>query len=119
MPEHVHLLITPQEAALERVVGMIKGGFSHRIGSKSSVWQRGFTDRRARDRDEFLSFRNDIHQNPVKERLCANAEHYKWSSAWSGWSERLRRRNIEPLRITSAAKASVRSISMARLKPCP
>ncbi|MHB1022955.1 MAG: hypothetical protein ACYC46_14020 [Acidobacteriaceae bacterium] len=33
--------------------GLIKGGFSHRIGSKSPVWQRGFTDHRIRNREEF------------------------------------------------------------------
>ena len=85
MPEHVHLLLTPQNAALERVVGLIKGGFSHRIGSKFPVWQKGFTDRRARNREEFLAFRKYIHENPVKESLCAVAEEYKWSSCWSGW----------------------------------
>jgi putative transposase len=38
MPDHVHLLITPQEITIERAVGLIKGGFSHRVGSKFPVW---------------------------------------------------------------------------------
>ena len=49
MPEHIHLLLTPQNTTLERAVGLIKGGFSHQIGSKFPVWQKGFTDRRARN----------------------------------------------------------------------
>jgi len=85
MPEHVHLLLTPQNTTLERVVGLIKGGFSHRMKAKFPVWQKGFTDRRARDREEFMAFRKYIHQNPVKQNLCAEARDYQWSSAWSGW----------------------------------
>jgi putative transposase len=84
MPEHVHLLLTPQDITLERAIQLIKGGFSHRLESKFPVWQRGFTDRRARNREEFLAARRYIHMNPVEERMCENAEDYKWSSAWKG-----------------------------------
>jgi putative transposase len=49
MPDHIHLLLTPLGLALERVVGLIKGSVSHRIASKSPVWQRGFADRRMRN----------------------------------------------------------------------
>ena len=44
MPDHVHLILTPLDVALERAVGYIKGGFSHRLASKLPVWQRGFTE---------------------------------------------------------------------------
>jgi putative transposase len=84
MPEHVHLLLTPQNITLERAVGLIKGGFSHRLGSKFPVWQRSFTDQRARDREGFLAARRYIHMNPVEERMCETPEDYKWSSAWKG-----------------------------------
>jgi putative transposase len=89
MPEHVHLLITPQNAALEKVAGLIKGGFSHRLGSKFPVWQKGFTDRRVRDRKEFLDCRKYIHDNPVEKHLCEHSNEYKWSSAWAGWKTEL------------------------------
>ena len=85
MPEHVHLLITPQNASLEKVVGLIKGEFSHRLGLKFPVWQKGFTDRRVCDRKEFLDCRKYIHDNPVENRLCEHPQEYKWSSAWSVW----------------------------------
>src|ERR1700677_2384374 len=42
MPDHIHLLLTPQGETIERVMGLIKGGFSHRLASKGPVWQRGF-----------------------------------------------------------------------------
>jgi putative transposase len=82
MPDHIHLLITPQGITLERAVQLIKGGFSHRLGSKFPVWQRGFTDRRMRDREDFLTHRTYIHDNPVRARLCQRPEDYPYSSAY-------------------------------------
>jgi putative transposase len=58
MPDHIHLLLTPQQITLERTIGLIKGGFSHRLGSNLTVWQRGFTDHRIRNREE-LELRRD------------------------------------------------------------
>ncbi|MHB1022627.1 MAG: REP-associated tyrosine transposase [Acidobacteriaceae bacterium] len=82
MPDHIHLLLTPQNIALERAIGMIKGGFSHRISSRLPVWQRGFTDHRIRDQEEFEVRREYIHQNPVRARLVNVAEEYPYSSAY-------------------------------------
>jgi putative transposase len=80
MPDHVHLLLTP-EATLERAIGLIKGGYSYRLASKLTVWQRGFTDHRIRDVADFDIRRNYIHQNPVSARLCESSEAYPYSSA--------------------------------------
>jgi len=80
MPDHIHLLLTPQET-LERTIGLIKGGFSHRLASKSPVWQRGFTDHRIRDANDFEIRRNYIHQNPVSAHLCMDPNAYPYSSA--------------------------------------
>jgi len=82
MPDHVHLLLTPQDITLERAVGFIKGGFSRRLGSKMPVWQRGFTDHRVRDREDFEIRREYIYQNPVRERLVERAECYAYCSAY-------------------------------------
>jgi putative transposase len=84
MPEHVHLLLTPQKITLERTVGLIKGGFSYRLHSRFPVWQRGFTDRRTRNREEFLAFRTYIRGNPVAACISDHPENYRWSSAWKG-----------------------------------
>jgi putative transposase len=75
MPEHVHLILTPaMDIALERAMQLIKGGYSHAVGvefkRKDEVWQRGFTDHRIRDPEDFAGHRNYIHQNPV-ERNCS------------------------------------------------
>jgi len=82
MPDHVHLLITPRMITLERAVGLIKGGFSHRMGPKFDVWQKGFTDHRVRDREDFDVRRRYIRENPVRQRLVQYAEDYPYSSAF-------------------------------------
>jgi putative transposase len=82
MPDHIHLLLTPQGAPVERVEGFIKGDFSHRIGSKFPVWQRGFTDHRIRNADEFQTRREYIHHNPVRARIVEGAGLYPYSSAY-------------------------------------
>lgn len=82
MPDHMHLLLTPQGMTIERAVGLIKGGFSHRVGSKFPVWQRGFTDHRIRDRNDFEIRRSYIHRNPVRAGLVDVCESYPYSSAY-------------------------------------
>lgn len=81
MPDHIHILLTPTTITLERAVQLIKGGFSRRLASKLPVWQRGFTDRRIRDREDFLTHRDYIHHNPVRAKQCQLPEDYPFSSA--------------------------------------
>jgi putative transposase len=83
MPDHVHLILTPQTITLERAIGFIKGGFSHSLASKLPVWQRGFTDHRIRDADDLETRRAYLHRNPVRARLAASAELYPYSSAYA------------------------------------
>ena len=89
MPDHVHLIITPAlEITLERAMQFIKGGYSHAVGveiSKREIWQKGFTDHRVRDLQDFAGHRLYIHQNPVMAKLVANASEYRYSSAFPGF----------------------------------
>ena len=88
MPDHFHLLITPS-IALERVVQLIKGGFSFQakeeLGSKMEIWQRGFADHRIRNAEDYEKHLHYIHLNPVKKYLCASPAEYRYSSAYPGW----------------------------------
>jgi putative transposase len=93
MPDHIHLILTPQAITLERAVGFIKGGFSHRIASNFPVWQRGFIDHRIRDADDRAIRRTYLLNNPVRAKLVATRERYPYSSAYA------------PLDPTSAAEA--------------
>jgi putative transposase len=56
MPDHFHLLLSPL-TALEKAVQLIKGGFSFRakkdLGSNAEIWQRGFSDHRIRDWEDY------------------------------------------------------------------
>lgn len=76
MPDHIHLIVTPQQCTLERTMQLVKGGFSHRVGSKIPVWQRGFTDHRIRDRADFDTRLGYLHDNPVRARLVERPEDY-------------------------------------------
>jgi putative transposase len=87
MPEHFHVLITPAEnVALERAMQFIKGGSAHRIRDERKLpfplWQRGFSDHRIRDCDDYQIHVRYIEQNPVKRRIAGSAQEYAWSSAW-------------------------------------
>jgi putative transposase len=108
MPDHVHLILTPQGISLERAVGFFKGGFSHRLASKLPVWQRGFTDHRIRDAEDMEVRRKYLLMNPVRGGLAEAAELYRYSSAYRAE------------KVTSGAEAPTFSEPVtARLKPCP
>jgi len=66
---------------LEKAIQLMKGGFSFRLKSKLDVWERGHFDRRIKDREGYEACVGYIHVNPVKARLAANAEDFKYSSA--------------------------------------
>ena len=87
MPDHFHVLITP-EATLERAVQFIKGGFSFRVkkelGSSMEIWQRGFSDHRIRDWEDFGIRKGYIYRNPVGRGLVEKAEDYPYCSAFPG-----------------------------------
>jgi REP-associated tyrosine transposase len=90
MPEHVHLLLTPAlDVTLERAIQLIKGGYSHalgrEIGRKREAWQRGFTDHRIRNDQDFMHHRNYIHQNPVARKIVNDPREYRYSSAFPGF----------------------------------
>jgi putative transposase len=82
MPDHLHLLLSPINLPLERVMMYIKGGFSRRMDHRFPVWQRGFSDHRIRDRSDFDTHRRYIRENPIRARLCTTAEVYPYSSAY-------------------------------------
>jgi REP-associated tyrosine transposase len=91
MPDHFHVLLTPElDTTLEKAMQMIKGGSAHRIREQLSfrwpVWQPGFHDRWLRDAGEYHTRMNYILENPVKARLAACPAEYAWSSASGKYS---------------------------------
>jgi putative transposase len=84
IPDHIHVLLTPL-TTLEKAVQLVKGGFSYRakkeLGSNMEVWQKGFSDHRIRDANDYVLHVSYIHQNPVKERFCERPQDFPYSSA--------------------------------------
>ncbi len=86
MPDHFHVLLTPDEGVtLERAVQYIKGGSARRIGEELKfrfpVWQRGFSDHRIRNFADYEIHLRYVEYNPVKRRLVLVPREYAWSSA--------------------------------------
>lgn len=86
MPNHFHLLITPNAPiTIEKAIQFIKGGFSFRarkeLGIIGEIWQTSFYDHRVRDAGEYARFRHYIHMNPVRRGLVVSAEEFPFSSA--------------------------------------
>src|SRR5689334_9555094 len=68
MPDHFHALITVGFGiTIERAVQFIKGGFSFRagreLGFRSPVWQKGFSESRVTDAEQYAGIRNYIREN--------------------------------------------------------
>jgi putative transposase len=88
MPDHFHVLITPL-TSLEMAVQFMKAGSSYRakkeLGSNMELWQKGFSDHRLRDANDYAIHVSYVHQNPVRERFCAKAQDFPYSSAHAGF----------------------------------
>lgn len=88
MPDHFHVIITPAaDVPLEKAGQYIKGGFSFRakkeLAFRSLIWQdKGFTNHRIRDAEDYQKHREYIHQNPVKAGLAKTPSAYPYSSAF-------------------------------------
>ncbi len=84
MPDHFHILITPNES-LERAVQFIKGVFSFKakkqLDWQGDVWVAGFSDHRIRDVRDCEVHLRYIERNAVKAGLAAEAAEYAYCSA--------------------------------------
>jgi len=113
MPDHFHLLITPQKS-LELAIQCLKGGFSFRakkeLGWMGEVWVAGFSDHRIRDEADLAIHRAYIANNPVKAGLVEHAEQYAYGSANGTFEVDAFPRGLKPqnslLTSSGAAKAA-------------
>ena len=85
MPDHLHAIVTPIEITLERAVQFIKGGFSHSARQQGfgnlEIWQKGFSDHRIRDLNDYEVHVAYVRMNPVRAGLSGTPEEYLYSSA--------------------------------------
>jgi putative transposase len=82
MPDHVHVVITPQSITLDQAVGLIKSGFSYRLDTKLPIWEDGFTGYSIANMHDLEIVRAYLHQLPVRANLTTAAELYPHSSAY-------------------------------------
>ena len=87
MPDHVHLLMKVHgDMTIEKAMQLIKGGFSYRLKREcqflGEVWQRGFSEMRADEEENFLRYREYIAQNPVKAGLADSTEQYPYCHSY-------------------------------------
>jgi putative transposase len=82
MPDHVHLVLTPQGISLEQAVKLIKAGFAHQLETELSIWEDGFTGYSIANMHDLEVVRAYLHELPVKVNLAPAAELYPHSSAY-------------------------------------
>ena len=85
MPNHLHLILTPTTASLEKCMQLIKGGSSFEIhklrGSRTEIWQSGFHESRIRDFAGYKIKADYVRFNPVTAKLVEKPEDWPYSSA--------------------------------------
>ena len=85
MPNHLHLILTPSSASLEKCMQLIKGGSSFEIhklrGSRTEIWQPGFHESRVKNWGEFQKKRDYVMFNPVAAKLVERPELWPYGSA--------------------------------------
>jgi putative transposase len=82
MPDHVHLLLTPQSITLDQAVRLIKDGFAYRLETELPVWEESFTAYSVANIHDLEVVRAYLHQLPVHASLAPAAELYPHSSAY-------------------------------------
>ena len=92
MPNHVHVLWTPQ-VSLPVLIRQVKGPTAlsaNRVLGRTGkpFWQEEYFDRVVRSEAEFFRIHHYIEWNPVKAALVANPQDFQWSSAFAGLKSR-------------------------------
>ena len=87
MPNHVHFLARFEDGnSLPDALQSLKSYTGHRLKElhpeMPSIWQPGYHDRYMRNEEHYERTRNYIYENPVKAKLCREAESFEWSSAF-------------------------------------
>ena len=72
MPEHIHILLTPQTGqTIERCIQWIKGGYSHELHKTHTgeVWHSGYHEHTIRDASDYQNQLAYIAANPIRRHL--------------------------------------------------
>jgi putative DNA methylase len=92
MPNHVHVLWTPEvslPALVRRVKGPTARSANQLLGRAGKpFWQEEYFDRIVRTETEFCQILRYIEWNPVRAALVSDPEEFPWSSAFAGLKSR-------------------------------
>ena len=84
MPNHVHILVRPQEKNLARAMGSMfsryAARFNHRYQRRGHLFGGPYRQSVCLDDSYLLAASIYIHLNPVRAGICDSARDYKWSS---------------------------------------
>jgi REP element-mobilizing transposase RayT len=107
MPDHLHLIVNPQDGRIKEFTGALKSfsakaivdavqGIRFEIDSEGShrVWQESFKGVPLWSSWMIWQKINYIHANPVKAKLVKSAKDYRWSSFQAFYSG-----SEEPLKV--------------------
>ena len=86
MPEHLHLIILPQnKKTLSQIMHSLKSYTAKKInsllGRSGKIWQDGFYERIIRNEDDLREKATYIENNPLRKNLVEEPEKYFYSSA--------------------------------------
>lgn len=93
MPNHVHVLIRPNQSlasilqSWKSYTGRWALDRNEQLGlaiTTEHFWMREYWDRFIRNTEHFESAVSYIRMNPVKAGLCLEPQDWRWGSAWGG-----------------------------------
>lgn len=83
LPDHMHLMLLPNQGRCSDLVGAIKRDTTWRLkesGLLGPFWQNRFYDHIIRDDEDFGRHLDYLHYNPVKHGYVSSVADYRWSS---------------------------------------
>jgi putative transposase len=87
MPDHLHLLLSPNSHDLPMLMRNIKSLSGFRVrktrGCSGPLWQARYFDNIIRQVKNFWEKLEYIHRNPVEAGLASDAGGWRWSSHWA------------------------------------
>ena len=82
MPDHVHVLMTPQSRSVAESIRLFKGRTARAIAC-GGLWQRGFHDHAMRREEDLVAAARYVVANPLRAGLVRRLRNYPfWDSAW-------------------------------------
>lgn len=85
MPDHVHLIIVPEDKSISECMRSIKGFSARQINKacqrSGAIWQTGFYDYVLDSQEKVLGRISYIEYNPARKGIVRCPEDYDYSSA--------------------------------------